>query len=49
MPHWTCAKGHRVEADSEEDLVHKVQDHMRREHGMEVSRERVLRDLRDET
>lgn len=48
MPRWTCALGHRVEADSEDELVRKVQEHMRREHGMELSRERILRDLRDE-
>lgn len=45
---WTCALGHRVEAEAEEELVRKVQDHMRQDHGMEISRERVLRDLRDE-
>jgi len=48
MPRWTCALGHRLEADSEEELVHKVQEHMRRDHGMELSRDRILRDLRDE-
>jgi len=48
MPRWTCALGHGVEADSEDELVRKVQEHMRREHGMELSRERTLRDLRDD-
>ena len=48
MRRWTCALGHRVEADSEEDLIVKIQDHMRREHGVEMSRERVERELRDE-
>ncbi|MDQ7842869.1 MAG: DUF1059 domain-containing protein [Armatimonadota bacterium] len=48
MPRWTCALGHRLEADSEEELVQKIQDHMRRDHGMELSRERILRDLREE-
>ncbi len=40
--------GHRVEAETEEDLVRKVQDHLRQAHGMEVSKERILRDLREE-
>ena len=48
MPRWTCALGHRVEADSEEELIVKIQDHMRREHGMEMSQERIQRELRDE-
>lgn len=48
MPRWSCALGHRVEADSEEELIQKIQEHMRREHGMEMSRDRVLRELRDE-
>lgn len=45
---WSCSMGHRVEADTEEELVRKVQEHMRKEHGMEVSRDRILSDLRDE-
>lgn len=48
MPRWTCALGHRIEADSEDELVRRIQDHMRKEHGMEMSRERILRDLQDE-
>ena len=48
MRRWTCALGHRVEAESEDELVQQIQEHMRREHGMELSRERILRDLRDE-
>lgn len=48
VPRWSCAMGHRVEADSEEELVRKVQEHMRREHGMDISKDRILRDLRDE-
>lgn len=46
--YWSCAVGHRVEADTEEELVTKIQEHMRREHGMELSRDRILRDLREE-
>jgi predicted small metal-binding protein len=45
---WTCALGHRVEAETEEELLRRVQEHMRNEHGMEISRERILRDLREE-
>ncbi len=48
MSRWTCALGHRVEADTEDELVRKVQDHMHREHGMKISKERILRDLREE-
>ena len=48
MPRWSCALGHRIEADSQEELVRKIQEHMRREHGMEMSRERILRELEDE-
>jgi predicted small metal-binding protein len=40
--------GHRVEAETEDELVRRIQEHMRQDHGMEISRERVLRDLRDE-
>jgi predicted small metal-binding protein len=48
MPRWICALGHRIEADTQDELITKVQDHMRREHGMEMSRERIERDIRDE-
>lgn len=48
VPRWACALGHRVEADTEEELVRKVQEHMRQDHGMEISKERILRDLREE-
>jgi predicted small metal-binding protein len=45
---WTCALGHRVEAETEDELVRRIQEHMRQDHGMEISRERVLRDLQEE-
>lgn len=48
MPRWTCALGHRLEADTEEALVRKVQEHMRQDHGMEISEERIRRELREE-
>jgi predicted small metal-binding protein len=37
-----------VEAETEDELVHMIQEHMRQDHGMELSRDRVLRDLRGE-
>ena len=40
---WACATGHPVEADGEEDLVRKAQEHMKKDHGMDVSKEEVLR------
>ncbi len=40
--------GHRVEADTEDELVRKVQEHMRKDHGMEMSADRIRRDLREE-
>ena len=45
---WSCAVGHRVEAETEDELVRKVQEHMRNQHGMEISEERIRRDLREE-
>lgn len=41
---WACAMGHPVEADTEDELVRKAQEHMQKEHGKSVSREEVLRD-----
>jgi predicted small metal-binding protein len=41
--HWTCACGHMVHADEDDELVGMVQEHMRTGHGKEVSREEVLR------
>jgi predicted small metal-binding protein len=40
--------GHRIEADDEEELVRLVQEHMREQHGMELSRDRLLRQIREE-
>lgn len=40
---WACAMGHPVEAESEEDLVRKAQEHMKKDHGTDVAREEVLR------
>lgn len=46
--HWACSMGHPVKANSEDELVKAAQEHMRKEHGMEVSREEVLRDAKHE-
>jgi len=35
--------GHMVHGDSDDDLVRKAQEHMKKEHGMEISREEVLK------
>ncbi len=48
MPRWTCALGHRLEADSEEELITVIAEHMRKVHGLELSSERIRRDLREE-
>lgn len=48
MPRWTCALGHRIEADSEEELVAAIAEHMRKVHSLEWSPERIRRDLREE-
>lgn len=41
--HWSCGCGHMVHADSEDELVRKAQEHTRKEHGKEISREDVLK------
>lgn len=40
---WACAMGHPVDAENDEELVRKAQEHMKKDHGQEVSREEVLR------
>ncbi len=40
---WACAMGHTVHADSDDELVRKAQEHMKKEHGMNISREEVLK------
>lgn len=40
---WTCACGHVVHADSEQELVKKAQDHTRTTHGKQMTREEVLK------
>lgn len=41
--HFVCAMGHVVHGDSDEELVKKAQEHMKNEHGMDISREEVLK------
>jgi len=41
--HWACAMGHTVHGDSDDELVRKAQEHMKKEHGMDISREEVLK------
>lgn len=45
--HWACSMGHTVHADSDDELVRKAQEHMKKEHGMDVSREDVLKDAHE--
>jgi predicted small metal-binding protein len=41
--HWVCAMGHVVHADSDDALVRRAQEHMKKEHGQDISREEVLK------
>ena len=41
--HWVCSCGHVVHGDSDDQIVKAAQEHMRRAHGKEVSREDVLK------
>ncbi len=41
--HWQCGCGHVAHGDSEDEIVRKAQEHMRKDHGKEVSREEVLK------
>ena len=45
--HFTCTCGHMVHADSDDDMVRRVQDHKKREHGENISREEVLKMAKD--
>lgn len=44
---WACAMGHTVHAESDDELVTKAQEHMKKEHGMDISREDVLKDAHE--
>jgi predicted small metal-binding protein len=35
--------GHVVHADTDDELVRRAQEHMKKEHGMEISRDEVLK------
>ncbi len=41
--HWQCACGYVAHGDSEDEIVRKAQEHTRKEHGKEVTREEVLK------
>jgi hypothetical protein len=41
--HWVCTCGHVVHGDSDDQIVSAAQDHMRRVHKKEISREEVLK------
>ncbi|HLE77657.1 MAG TPA: DUF1059 domain-containing protein [bacterium] len=41
--HWACSMGHPVTADSEDELVKAAQEHMKKEHGMDISRDEVMK------
>jgi predicted small metal-binding protein len=45
--HWACAMGHTVHADSDDELVSKAQEHMKKEHGTDITREDVLKDAHE--
>jgi predicted small metal-binding protein len=39
--------GHTVHADSDDELVRKAQEHMKKEHGRDITREDVLKDAHE--
>lgn len=41
--HVVCGCGQVVHADSDDELVKSMQEHMRKAHGKEISREEVLK------
>ncbi len=41
--HLTCACGHVVHADSDDELVRKTQEHMKTAHAKNITREEVLK------
>lgn len=46
--HFTCDTcGHMVHADSDDDMVRRVQGHMKAEHGKNLTREEVLKMAKD--
>lgn len=40
--HWTCPAGHVIHGNGEDEIVRRAQEHMRTDHGKEISREEVL-------
>lgn len=45
--HVTCACGHVVHGDTDDELVRQMQEHMRKAHGKEITREEVLKMARE--
>lgn len=41
--HYACACGHVVHADSDDEMVRRVQEHMKTVHGKTITREEVLK------
>ncbi|GEM_PF-1168003 len=41
--HYQCSCGHMVHANSDDEMVRKVQEHMTKQHGKTISREEVLK------
>jgi predicted small metal-binding protein len=45
--HFTCTCGRIVHADSDDDMVRRVQEHMKTDHGKNITREEVLKMARE--
>lgn len=45
--HVTCACGYVVHGDTDDELVRQMQEHMRKAHGKEITREEVLKMARE--
>ena len=41
--HMHCTCGHVIDANSDDEMVGKAQEHMQKVHGKEISREDVLK------
>lgn len=41
--HMHCSCGHMIHANSDEEMVRKAQEHFRKVHNQEISREEVLK------
>ncbi len=45
--HWTCACGHVVHGNSDEEIVKRAQEHVRKAHGKEESRDQILKTAKE--